>query len=472
MKSRFFEKGTPLYYFEDISAIPRGSGNRAGICAYLMDFAKEHGLFALSDEYGNVIIKKPATKGYEDRPTVIIQGHSDMVCAIEEGVEIDMKKEPLSLFMDGDLLGARGTSLGADDGVFVSYALSLLCDEKAEHPRLEALFTSDEEIGMLGATGLDGSLLDGRLLINIDTDREGEFIVGCAGGVRVDISLPVSRKADGGFCYTLSLSGLLGGHSGAEIHNERANAISVIAALLSKIPDIRLISLSGGTADNAIPRDAEATFVTDSEITDKEKSSLTELFKSLTRGEGDALLRLESTEHSGAPITREDSVKLISLISEIPTGVLAMSPYIEGLVESSENIGIVALSEEKTSLAVSVRSSKHGEKESIVSKLCDLADKHGASATAHSAYPEWEYRENSHLRDTMCALYRDTYGHEPRVYAIHAGLECGLLSSKLPGLDCVSMGPDTYDIHTPSERLSVSSAERVYEYLKLLLKKI
>ena len=469
MENRIFEKNSPLYYFEEFSRIPRGSGNRDGICRYLLDFAKEHGLFSVSDEYGNVIIKKPATRGYEDRPTVILQGHSDMVCAIDEGFDIDMKKEGLSLFRDGDLLGARGTSLGADNGIFMTYALSILADEKLEHPALEMLFTSDEEIGMLGANGLDGSLLEGRLMINLDTDREGEFTVGCAGGVRADISLPVSREDFSAKTYSLSVSGLIGGHSGGEIHKGRANAISVIAKLLSDIPDLRLISLTGGTADNAIPRDAKAEFSTENK---PDKESLDKLFSLLTKGEADATLTLTETSSFLTPITAKKTKDILSVITGIHTGVIAMSPYIEGLVESSENIGLVDISDDVFSLAVSVRSSKRGEKESIVSKLEDFAKKFDADLTTRGAYPEWEYKARSHLRDTMGEVYREMTGDEPKIYAIHAGLECGILSSKLEGLDCVSTGPNVSGIHSPRERASISSAERVYKYIIELLKRI
>ncbi|MBQ7387552.1 MAG: beta-Ala-His dipeptidase [Clostridia bacterium] len=467
--------GRVFEFFEEISKIPHGSGNTAPIADYLEGFARERALTVIRDGTDNVIIKKPATKGYEDRPCVIIQGHTDMVLAQEKNVNIDLQNEGLKLYIDGDFLKAEGTTLGADDGIAVAYALALLDSKDIPHPAIEAVFTSDEEIGLLGAAAIDGANIDGRILINIDSDAEGVFTAGCAGGLRTDTEASFDTKTCQGHLYTLSVSALRGGHSGIEINRGRTNAIKYLFKILSTLDGVQLVSLNCGNADNASPRDARATFVMKeslsssalSDICDSAKNELAEL------GETDAGVTVtKNLTLAKKAISAEDSVRVIELVNEMPSGVLAMSEDIEGLVETSQNIGILTLEDGNLRLTVSVRSAKGASKREAADNIHAIAEKYGAKVTEHGEYPSWEYRRDSHLRDVMCEVYEKMYQKPAKVDIIHAGLECGLFSDKLEGLDAISFGPDNYDIHTPSERLSISSAVRVWEFLLEVLKNI
>lgn len=456
-------------FFEEFSKIPRGSGNTKGIADYLVNFAKERNLEVIRDESDNVIIRKPATAGYEDRPGVIFQGHTDIVALKTPDCHIDMAKEGLQLYRDGDLLRARGTTLGGDDGVAMAYAMAILDSDDIAHPDFEAVFTSDEETGLIGATALDASLLKGRLLINIDSDEEGIFTVGCAGGARVDISLPVKTKTHIGYIYTLTVSGLRGGHSGVEIHKNRANAIKTVAEILSRLKKPRIANATGGSADNAIPSNATVTFVTKSSILEI-SDIVNDISDSLP--EHGAKFNIEMNLSSAKILSVEDSENIISLIKEMPNGVTKMSEDIDGLVETSLNMGIIKLDKKALDLTISVRSGVGEEKAKLIETIKSVAGSHGADVGVRGEYPAWEYRKESHLRDVMCKVYRDMYGKDATVVTIHAGLECGIFSDKIDGLDCVSIGPDNKDIHTPEERLSLSSFNRVYEYLIEVLKNI
>ena len=460
-----------LRFFEEFSKIPRGSGNTKAIADYLVDFAKARGLEYYRDESDNVVIRKAATAGYEDRPGVILQGHTDIVALKNPDCPINMEKEGLDLYRDGDLLRARGTTLGGDDGVAMAYAMAILDSDDIAHPELEAVFTSDEETGLIGATALDASVLRGRLLINIDSDEEGIFTVGCAGGARVDINLPVKVKTHIGQIYTLSISGFKGGHSGVEIDKNRANAIKAMAEILSKLEDVKLGKASAGSADNAIPSDAQVIFTTKSPILEI-SDVINSVAETLPEGETQKKFNLEMNISSAKVIDVESSANILALISEMPNGVMRMMEDIEGLVETSLNMGILSLDGKALNLTISVRSAKGAEKAKLLDTIKDIAEKHGASVSVRGQYPAWEYRKDSKARDTMVRVYKEMYGKDPQVLAIHAGLECGLLSEKIEGLDCVSIGPDNKDIHTPEERLSLSSFNRVYEYIINVLKNI
>ena len=460
-----------LRFFEEFSKIPRGSGNTKAIADYLVSFAKERSLEVYRDEADNVVIRKPATKGYEDRPGVILQGHTDIVALKTPECPINMEKEGLDIYRDGDSLRARGTTLGADDGVAMAYALAILDSNNVEHPELEAVFTSDEETGLIGATALDASVLHGKLLINIDSDEEGIFTAGCAGGARVDISLPIKTKTHIGRIYTLKIGGLKGGHSGVEIHKNRENAIKCVAEILSRLDSVRLGKAVAGSADNAIPSDAVLYFTTKSSILEiAESVNVTK--EGLPEGEDGAQFNIEMNISSAKLMSVEDSANLISLIRSMPNGVTRMSEDIEGLVETSLNMGIIRLDDKKLDLTISVRSAKGEEKAKLLDKIRTIASQHGAEISVRGEYPAWEYRKESHLRDVMCRVYRDMYGKEATVVTIHAGLECGIFSDKMEGLDCVSIGPDNRDIHTPDECLSLPSFNRVYEYIINVLKNI
>ena len=465
------EIGDFMKYFEEISAIPRGSGNSDGIAEYLCSFARVRGLEYHRDKANNVVIKKGATLGLEDRPTVIIQGHSDMVAAKLADCDIDMEREGLRLYRDGDFLRAEGTTLGADNGIAVAYALALLDGEDIPHPALECLFTADEEIGLIGANALDPELISGRIMINVDGGGEGVFTVGCAGGLRADLTLPIRRVASEGNFYSLSVTGLAGGHSGTDIHKGRINAIKLLCECLSDMGEVRLAALSGGNADNAIPREAEAVF--SSRVDADTLRAVAERLEE-TYGISDGGLRIKFA--AAEPCENTPDVKsteaVLRLISDIHTGVVAMSKDMEGLVETSQNVGVARLTENEFHLTVSIRSSVEGEKPRQLGAVEAVARSIGASVFTRGDYPGWEYTKSSPLREIMCRVYKEQTGKDARIIALHAGLECGIFSKKLLGLDCVAIGPDSYGIHSPSERLSLPSAKRTWELIKEVLKNI
>ena len=459
-------------FFSEISDIPRGSGNTKGIAEYLVKFANERKLEVIRDSCDNVIIKKDGTDGYESKPAVIIQGHTDIVAEKTPDCPLDMEKDGLKLYRDGDYLRAEGTSLGGDDGVAVAYALAILDSSDIPHPPIEALFTSDEETGLIGATGLDASDLNGKLLINVDSDLEGVFTVGCAGGVRVDATLSISRESFEGKVYKLTVGGLLGGHSGMEIDKNRANAIKILGEALSALPEIRLISFAGGNADNAIPRDAVAYFKTNANVEKAFTDVTATISNEWKASENDIKITLNESESADTPLTAQSSKLLLTLVENEPTGVVSMSEDIEGLVETSLNMGIANTDETNFTLSFSLRSSKNDEKAALKEKVEKIASELSASVSARGEYPAWEYKKDSKLRDLLCDVYEKMYKKSPEVLVIHAGLECGIFAGKIEGLDCVSIGPDNFDIHTPAEHLSISSTARVYEYILEDLKNI
>lgn len=462
-------------FFEQLCAIPHGSGNTAAASAWAMDFARTRGLRCRQDELGSVVIWKPASPGYEGHPAVILQGHLDMVCVKDAGTAHDFEKDPLDLVVEGDWVRARGTTLGGDNGIAVAIILALLDDETAVHPPIEAVLTVDEEIGLLGANGLDCSDLAGRKLINIDSEDEGVLTVSCAGGSRCDIrrEFPL-EEAEGAVC-TLTVSGGQGGHSGIEIHKGLANASKLLGACLKDMPGIRLISLAGGAQDNAIPKEAEAVFLAEAPAS---LEAVRARFEAETRAAfAEKEPGLNFTLASIPPERRralsgEDTRKAVSLLNDYPNGVQAMSADIPGLVQTSLNLGILRLEEGRMELSSSVRSSVAAEKDALCARLETLAAQYGGSFSQRGAYPPWEYRKDSPLRDTMTRVYRELSGREMQVEAIHAGLECGLFSGKMPGLDAVSIGPDLRDVHSARERMSVSSIARTWTYLRKVLEEL
>ncbi len=459
-------------YFEEISKIPHGSGNTAKIADYLVNFAKERGLHYVRDCADNIIISKPATEGYENRPAIIFQGHTDMVAEKTADSEVDMEKDGLEIYRDGDFIRAKNTTLGGDDGVAVAYALAVLDSSDIPHPHFQAVFTTDEEVGLTGAMTLDPKHLVGTLMINIDSDAEGIFTAGCAGGVRVDVSLGAKRRKIAHACSSITVSGLQGGHSGTEIDKGRLNAIKLLGEMLSDIPNIKIASLSGGNADNAIPRSAECVFYADGFT----KNAAEELFERFRKKYYTAEPAISFTYNTQAAFTEafcdEGTKSIISLINEEPSGVIAMSEDIEGLVETSLNLGIIRTVDEGVSLSFALRSSKGEKKQKLKEKVREIAARYGGVCEERSEYPAWEYRKESHLREVMCEVYERLYGKRAEVITIHAGLECGILSDKIEGLDCVSIGPDNFDIHTTEEHLSISSTARVWEFLKEVLKSV
>ena len=462
-------------YFEKICSIPHGSGNTKAISDYLVSFAQEHGLKYIQDSLNNVILFAPATKGYENRPAVILQGHMDMVCEKDEDCPLDMALDGLEVTHDGEYVFAKGTTLGGDDGIALAYALAILDDESIPHPALEIVITVDEETGMEGATGIDLSMLKGRTLINIDSEDEGIFTVSCAGGARGTIRLPLQRRAVYGPCVKLGVDGLQGGHSGVEIHQNRANASKIMGHLLARVQELMpvcITGLSGGSKDNAIPRSCQATLVAMGSHIERINDVCLQLQNEVRQSfqEPQAVIYGEDVDALGGnALSTQDSAKVIKLLCDVPNGVQAWSADIEGLVQTSLNLGVTHLDDDLR-LTFSVRSSVNQEKRDLLARLRLISEEFGAQYSEMGDYPAWEYRKDSALRDTMVDVYRKMFGSDPQVVAIHAGLECGILSDKLPGLDCVSIGPQMHDIHTSRERLSIASTERTWRFLLEVLK--
>lgn len=464
-----------FYYFEELCKIPHGSGNTKQISDYLVSFAKEHGLEYVQDEMNNVVIYKPATKGYEDAPAVILQGHMDMVCEKRPDVEHDFTKDPLNISVQDGYVTANGTTLGGDDGIAVAYGLALLESEDIAHPALEVLITVDEEIGLLGAEGIDCSVLKGKRLINLDSEAEGSLWISCAGGLSGISTIPVQRVEAEGQKAAVKITGLMGGHSGAEIDKKRANANVLMGRFLyslQKETAYEIISLAGGQKDNAITREADAELlVEDINAVKACAEKLQKGFREEYAGT-DEKITVEITDLGAAsakvlhPTSRE---KVLFFLIEVPFGIQKMSGTIDGLVETSTNIGIVKLGEDEFLGSSSVRSSVEAAGAALSDKICYLTEFLGGEYTVQGAYPAWEYRKDSPLRDRMVEVYEEMYGEKPNVVAIHAGLECGLFYKKIEGLDCVSLGPNMKDIHTSEEMLDIASTERVWKYLVKVL---
>ncbi|MBE5907091.1 MAG: aminoacyl-histidine dipeptidase [Lachnospiraceae bacterium] len=468
-----------FYYFEELSKIPRGSGNTKAVSDYCVNFAKEHGLECHQDDVNNIIIIKEATKGYENAEPIIIQGHLDMVCEKEVDCNKDMDKEGLDLYVDGDFLKAKGTTLGGDDGIAVAYGLALLDSEEIEHPRLEMVFTIDEETSMGGVQAIDLSPLKGHIMLNIDSDEEGVFLTSSAGGCETSLDLPVNRVEAEGVICNLSVGGLCGGHSGAEIHKERANASKLMGRILKTLSDevdFSIAKLAGGTKHNAITRNNEATILLakgDVEKANTVIKNLEEVLKKEYRVADPDLTVSLAVEKEGkiSVIDKTAQTKVVFILREIPFGVMAMSTDIEGLVETSCNLGIVDLQENNFHVCSSIRSSVATRKYEVLDRIVFLGEFVGATVEKTDDYPAWEYNANSVVRNKIAEVYRDLFKTEPKIQAIHAGLECGYFNEKMPTLDAVSFGPANFDIHTPQERLSISSTERYWNLLVEFLKR-
>ncbi|MBE5892679.1 MAG: aminoacyl-histidine dipeptidase [Lachnospiraceae bacterium] len=494
-------------FFEEICGIPHGSGNVDRISDYLAAFAKDRRLFYIQDEAKNVIIIKAATPGYEEEPALIIQGHMDMVAVKKPDCDINLETDGLRVAINGDKIYAEGTSLGGDDGIAVAYALAILDSNELKHPRIEVVITVDEETGLDGAKAIDLSVLKGSRLLNLDSEEEGVFLTSCAGGARVACNLPVNKSDVEGVAVEIVVNGLQGGHSGAEIHKERGNSNCLMARLLQEMTGqmpVALLDLKGGLADNAIPRETVATVV----VAEEEKDFFLAMAETVARewqaelaskdpGVKVGLREIGSGVYSC--VTTEDTRKAMAYLYACPNGVQAMSADMPGMVETSLNMGILELKEcverskkddhshgaggesgvaengtgEKNGPAIgarfNVRSSVESAKEALIAKLAVITELAGADMEISGEYPGWQYRVESPLREKMMQVYREMYGTEPKVEAIHAGLECGILGSKIKDPDCVSMGPDMRDIHTTEETLSISSVARVWDYLVKLL---
>ena len=467
-----------FYYFEEIAKIPHGSGNTKQISDYLVGFAKEHNLEYYQDELNNVIIIKEATAGYESAEPVIIQGHMDMVCEKESGCTIDFEKDGLDLYVEDGFVKAKDTTLGGDDGIAVAYGLALLESTEYAHPRLEVVITVDEETGMNGAYGIDLSMLKGKKMLNIDSDEEGIFLTSCAGGTAVKALIPVKRNTESGAVLKVTVGGLFGGHSGAEIHKEHGNADILMGRVLNNLAKelpFGIISLAGGLKDNAIPRECVADLLVPEECVARATEIIAEnsemLKKELFASDPEVQVTCVNEGVKEASILDFVSLnKVLCYLRMVPNGVQHMSQAIAGLVETSLNLGIMELKEDVLVTETSIRSSVGTRKADLRDKLINIIELVGGEAEVIGDYPAWEYKADSKLREEIAVAYKNVYGTEPQFTAIHAGLECGILSEKIEGLDCVSFGPENFDIHTPKERLNIASTERVWNFLVEYLK--
>ena len=458
-------------WFYEISQVPRGSGNERAISDFLVKFAKDRNLEVHQDKAMNVIIKKPGTAGYEKSPTVIIQGHMDMVCEKEASSNHDFLKDPIKFVVRGEMLYADKTTLGGDDGIAVAYALTVLDSKDIPHPPLEVLITTEEETGMGGAMALTDEHLQGTRLLNIDSEEEGVFLVSCAGGANIHVFFDIKKEAAKGKFLKITVGGLLGGHSGIEINKQRANSIKLLGRILYNIKQnekINIVEISGGSKHNAIAKDAHAVIAAENtEAVLKIVEKMTADFKNEYRAV-DKLLTVTANETqnpSGQMFTKELTLNLIDFMASIPNGVQYMSMEIHGLVQTSLNNGVLEEIDGKIKLTTSVRSSVKSALDEIVDILRIQAERCGAEFKKISEYPAWEYSPDSPVREKAVNVYKKLNNKEPLITAIHAGLECGLLKKTLPKVDAISFGPNLYDVHTPNEHMEIASVERVWKFL-------
>ena len=466
-----------FHFFEELCAIPHGSHDTKRISDYLVRFAESHRLKFRQDELNNVIIWKAPAAGYEHAPTVMLQGHMDMVAEKESDCPKDMEQEGLDLFVEGDLVGARGTTLGGDDGIAVAMMLAILDSEGIPHGPLECLFTVDEEVGMLGARGLDASDLQAKYLLNIDSEEEKVLTVSCAGSTRAVCTLPVSRTAFEGAVCRLTVEGLAGGHSGEEIHKGRANANILMGRALTELlntTDLRLITVCGGAKDNAIPRDAAALLaVKDPQAAEAAARALGEALQNEYRtADPDIRISLAPAACDLPPMDEDSTRRVATFLFCAPNGVQMMSAEVAGLVQTSLNLGQVYTEGDSVVSRFMVRSSVNSQAAETTEKVIALTRALGGTVDIPASYSAWQYRPDSHLRDVMVEAFRAVYGEEPKIAALHAGLECGILSGKMPELDCISFGPDLTNIHTPRERLHIASTERTWKLTLETLKRL
>ena len=469
------EPASVFGFFEDICNIPHISYHEKELSDYCANFARERGLYYEQDEMGNVIIIGEATPGYEEVEPIIIQGHLDMVGDKVPECPIDMEKEPIKVMVAGDYLTADGTTLGGDDGIAVAYGLALLDAKDIPHPRLEVVLTVSEEVGLEGATGIDLSCCKAKRLLNIDSEEEGVFTAGCAGGMRADCRIPVETEVKSGTVCQIKTQGFLGGHSGIEINRGRANGNTMMGRFLlflKEKTEFDIVEIVGGVKDNVIPKNVTAKLLVAD--VDAVKAALAEFngYLDIEYGVSDPnvelVIEVPGTEECKV-LSAASKDKAITALTLMPNGVQAMSMDLPDLVETSLNMGVIKVDEEEINLCFSVRSSLTSAKEFVGAKLKQLIEALGGTISYHGEYPGWPYARNSKLRDLCVKVYKEQYGKEPKIEVIHAGLECGILSSKIEGLDCISMGPDMFDVHTPDEKISIGSIARVWEFLKAIL---
>ena len=467
-----------FHYFEEISAIPRGTGNMEAISSYCEAFAKEHSLRVIRDSANNVIIFKDASKGYEESAPVILQGHMDMVCQKKPDLEFDFETEGIALHVEGDRIFANGTTLGADNGIACAMMLAVLEDKTLVHPPIEAVFTTDEEEGMVGATALDATVLKGKRMINLDAEDTSTVTVSCAGGCRLAITVPVGRKSAFGTKMSLRVSGLRGGHSGMEIHNGGLNANILLGRILHDMQSmdrIELISVDGGDKANVIPQTATAEFLCTSGtvLLDKTESYFHEIKEALYTREPNLsieLVKMGKTEAQVMDMATRD--RLLYFLLCAPNAVIDRDPEAEGMVETSLNLGVLNTEQNRVQMHFLLRSNKQFSLDSLAEKLSTFAAYIGCLVEAFDYYPPWERKGNSELAELYQSVYQEKFQKKAKIVSIHAGVECGLFADKIGGLDCIAIGPKTENVHTTKEWLSISSTEETYQLVCTLLERL
>ncbi len=465
-------------YFEEISAVPRGSGNMEPIGNYCEEFAKKHNLEYYRDELHNVIIVKEATKGYEDSPAIIVQGHLDIVCEKTPESKIDFMVDGLDLAVDGDTLYAKGTTLGGDNGIAVAMALAILASDNLEHPRIEAVFTVDEETGLYGAEAIDVSMLKAKKFLNLDSEDEGIITVSCAGGVTAECTLPIKRESKEGIKLNIIITDLQGGHSGIEINRGRANSNKLMGRFLyslGKEVSFNLIDAFGGVKDNVIAKHTNVEIITDEAnlpaIEEAVKVYQHDIGNEYKTSDPEITIKFENLgKEKLSALDEESSNKVIYMLLTLPNGVQSMSADIEGLVETSLNWGAFKIEENSALFIAAIRSSIETAKAAVCDRVLAITKNLGGTVEFTGPYPGWEYKKDSQLRDTVMRVYEKQYGKAPIIEAIHAGLECGMFSEKIEDLDCVSIGPSMTGVHTVDEKLSISSVERTWKLIVEVLK--
>ncbi len=463
-------------FFEQLTKIPRGSGNEKAVSDFLVSFASERGLIAYQDDHNNVTILKPATAGMEEKPTVILQAHIDMVCVADEDSAVDPAKDPLDVYVEGDCVMARGTSLGADDGIGVAFILAVLDSSDVSHPMIEAVFTSDEEEGLAGANGYDVSRIKGKRFINIDTEEENHIVTGCAGGIRCDLFSKCKTDKVEGTIYDFAITNLTGGHSGTEIHKGSANANVLMGrflAMAAKNVEYSLAAYEGGTKDNAIATSAKVTVV----VKKKNGKAFEKCVKSFGEsvlaeyGRTDPEFALKCKDKGKGKLEvmgNKDFAKFTALLNLVPNGAIKMSQKTD-MVETSANVGIVSAKPKSYNIRVSLRSNRDAALDWIAGKVEMLAKAYDVQFTGADRYPAWESVESDFANEAK-ALYERMFGRNIEIVTIHAGLECALFAKKIKGLDAISIGPDLENVHTASEKMYISSVKREWQYLLELLK--
>lgn len=467
-------------YFEALTRIPRESGNEEAVAKYLESFGKELGLKTIRDKMNNVIISKPGTSGYESAKRVILQGHTDMVCVKKDDLDFDFEKDPIPIYVDGDFIRTRGTTLGADNGIAVAMAMAVLSSKDLAHPPITALFTTSEETGMDGVMGLNSEDVEGDILINLDSEEEGVLLASCAGGVNNITELPI-EWTDNAYdaAFSLVIHGLNGGHSGIEIHKNRANAIKLLGRTMSIMRGhfpFSVFEVDGGEKMNAIAKRATIKFVlsnADVILMEELIPTIETTFKSeFELSDPGISISLEEIDVPNKIFTNKTTLSLEVLLRLTPFGVRSMSAGIPGLVESSNNLGVLEQKETHVKLTNAIRSSVKSLKQALNEEMTLISEMIGGRNYLASDYPEWPFKVDSPTRELMQEVYRTMYGKELKVDAIHAGLECGFLKEKVGDIDMISMGPDLFDVHTPNEHISISSTERVYAFLCEVLKNL